>query len=312
MKNNRLASITGYDDINESPISMKLSDITSGASNLNKSVKQREPSAKKYPELSEEEIKWLNLLVMQKKMVKSMTETDDEIDNEPEPSTTSAPPKEPSCDDDKVKKLEKQLKGVNSELDKKKSKIGELNEKIEKLTKENADLKKISKEKRNEPQGYSKAFVDDQTRTIDRQRKEIDKLKNDKARAENDKNNAIKDCDAANRRVTELENESSALNKEIEDLKKTLDCYKPSESGTVRRVSATELHSTMFEDGFYEVRLASDYSYIDIKKSDSGKANCWEQTIRLPKLGTYVAFQSECDYKTECSNNVIRVLIHGD
>lgn len=219
-------------------------------------------------------------------------------------------PAENVSDDKDIKRIKKQLSNAENDLESKKKAIKELKDENKRLMETTNDLKKALNDRKNEPQGYSETYVNKLDAQINDLNKQIDVLKQLKTVAEKDRDDysgKLKDAEAE---ISGLRETESSLKKEIEDLKRTIDGFSPSDTGTVTRISATELYSTMFEDGYYEVRLASDYTYLDIKKSDSGKANCWNHTIKLPKLNSYISFQSEQDYGTRCSNGVIRVLIH--
>lgn len=219
-------------------------------------------------------------------------------------------PAENVSDDKDLKRIRKQLNNAENDLESKKNTIRELKDENKRLMETTNDLKRALDNRKNEPQGYSESYVNNLEERIADLNKQMDVLKQLKAAVEKDKNDYIDKLKDAKAEISDLRETESSLKKEIEGLKRTIDGFSPSDTGTVTRISATELYSTMFEDGYYEVRLASDYTYLDIKKSDSGKANCWNHTIKLPKLNSYISFQSEQDYGTRCSNGVIRVLIH--
>lgn len=220
-------------------------------------------------------------------------------------------PTEDIPDDRDIKRMKKQLSDTRNDLESKKKTIGELKAENDRLRATVDSLKKASDNRKNEPQGYSESYVNNLEKHIEDLNKQMDVLKQVKAAVEKDKKDCLNKLKDAETEISYLKETESSLKKEIDGLKRTIDGFSPSDTGTVTRISATELYSTMFEDGYYEVRLASDYTYLDIKKSDSGKANCWNHTIKLPKLNSYISFQSEQDYRTRCSNGVIRVLIHN-
>ena len=207
----------------------------------------------------------------------------------------------------------KQMDKINKELNSKKETIGKLKETNKKLEKDIEILKeKIAKLQKNTSSGYSDAYVNNLKDQIDDCRTEVADLKREKANVESKKaefENKLNDIKKINSDFIEREKE---LRNQIECLNKKITEFEPSDMGVILRVSPTDLYSTMLEDGYYEVRLASDYSYLTMKKSDSGKASCWNHTMKLPKLGIYIPFQSEQKYNATFSNGIIKILLHGN
>lgn len=244
----------------------------------------------------------------------SMCYLEDLFDKKNEPNVSNIEAQESTTVPAKIDNVDKkQMDKINKELNSKKETIGKLKEAYKKLEKEIDSLRdKIAKSQENVSSGYSDAYVNNLKNQIADNKDEITDLKREKALVEKEKDeleNKLKDIEKKNSDLIEHKKE---LENKIECLSKKITEFEPSDMGIILRVSPTDLYSTMLEDGYYEVRLASDYSYITMKKSDSGKASCWNHTMKLPKLGIYVPFQSEQKYNATFSNGIVKILLHGN
>lgn len=244
----------------------------------------------------------------------SMCYLEDLFDMKNEPNVSNIEAQESTTVPAKIDNVDKkQMDKINKELNSKKETISKLKEAYKKLEKEIDSLRdKIAKSQENVSSGYSDAYVNNLKNQIADNKDEITDLKREKALIEKEKDeleNKLKDIEKKNSDLIEHKKE---LENKIECLSKKITEFEPSDMGIILRVSPTDLYSTMLEDGYYEVRLASDYSYITMKKSDSGKASCWNHTMKLPKLGIYVPFQSEQKYNATFSNGIVKILLHGN
>ena len=79
--------------------------------------------------------------------------------------------------------------------------------------------------------------------------------------------------------------------------------------GSVSRISADTLESSLFEDGRYRVNLSRDGRYIRFTRDVTGSAVAEKGRMRLPMLGRYVEFRSESELPAYGEDNEFRVLL---